>query len=255
TQFLGITTVNRPMQILVIIAPILILCHHLGAQAIMEPVLGGATSIEIRIETHDPVAALQFTIEASSHLVLGTPEKGGSLSESGWMLTSHRVNDSTVNVVLWNSQLLPFQPGAGTVAVIPFSNSPSNSRPLSRIRLNKVVLADPGAASIPVVLRELTWPTDPAQVMFALDQNYPNPFNPSTTIPYRIEVPGHVRLSVFDIAGREIANLVGGHHEAGSYTVPWTTVDAAGGSVPSGLYFVRLQVGSEVQTRKMIVTK
>jgi hypothetical protein len=83
-----------------------------------------------------------------------------------------------------------------------------------------------------------------------LRQNYPNPFNPRTTIEYRLSRSSVVRLSVFDILGREVAVLVNGSIEAGSHQALF---DASG--CASGVYFYRLQTGSYVQTRKLLLLK
>ena len=87
---------------------------------------------------------------------------------------------------------------------------------------------------------------------FSLEQNYPNPFNPSTEIRYSIPVGtyGHTALRVFDVLGREVATLVDGVQEAGFKSVQW---DASG--VASGVYLYRLEAGSFVATRKLVVLK
>jgi len=88
-----------------------------------------------------------------------------------------------------------------------------------------------------------------------LSQNYPNPFNPVTTIGYTIAGTGHealgtssVRLSVYDMLGREVAVLVDERKEPGSYSV---TFDASG--LASGVYFYRIRAGDFVQTRKSVL--
>jgi hypothetical protein len=85
---------------------------------------------------------------------------------------------------------------------------------------------------------------------FTLSQNYPNPFNPSTKIQYTLGNAGLVSLKVFDILGREVASLVNGRQEAGSYIVPFVANDLS-----SGVYFYRLQTGSFVSTKKLILMK
>jgi hypothetical protein len=85
---------------------------------------------------------------------------------------------------------------------------------------------------------------------FSLLQNYPNPFNPTTNIEFRIANLELVTLKVFDLLGREISTLVNEVRPAGLYTVRW---DAS--SLPSGVYFYRLQAREFVQTRKMVITK
>jgi hypothetical protein len=93
--------------------------------------------------------------------------------------------------------------------------------------------------------------TGPPSV-FALNQNYPNPFNASTTIGFRVWGPGSrwVRLAMYDMLGREVAVLVNGKKEPGSYKV---TFAATG--LSSGVYFYRLESGSSMETRKLILLR
>lgn len=83
-----------------------------------------------------------------------------------------------------------------------------------------------------------------------LAQNYPNPLNPVTTIKYSIPQRSNVTLKVYDILGNEVAVLVNEEKERGVYTVNF---DASG--LASGMYLYRLQAGSFVETKKMILLK
>ncbi len=85
---------------------------------------------------------------------------------------------------------------------------------------------------------------------FSLDQNYPNPFNPSTTISYSLPKAAVVTLGIFNALSQEVALLVNERKEAGYYQVRWD-----GLSVPSGIYFYRLQAGEYLETMKMVVLK
>jgi hypothetical protein len=85
---------------------------------------------------------------------------------------------------------------------------------------------------------------------FALMQNYPNPFNPTTTITYALPSTEHVRLKLFDVLGREVAQIVDESQQAGNYTVPF---DAT--RLSSGVYFYRIEAGTFIQTRKMVLLK
>jgi hypothetical protein len=89
---------------------------------------------------------------------------------------------------------------------------------------------------------------------FALLQNYPNPFNPSTRIQYSLEKATQVSLKVYNLLGLEVATLVNGRQEAGSYTVPFSTSKGTP-SLSNGVYFYRLEAGSFVSTKKLILMK
>lgn len=85
---------------------------------------------------------------------------------------------------------------------------------------------------------------------FALSQNYPNPFNPSATINFDIPKLSVVKLSIYDITGREIAVLVNEQLQPGSYNYKFD-----GSNFASGVYFYRLKAGDFVQVRKMVLIK
>jgi len=89
---------------------------------------------------------------------------------------------------------------------------------------------------------------------FALFQNYPNPFNPSTRIEYSLMKATQVTLKVYNILGVEVATLVSGRQDAGSYTVQFNTNEAKV-KLASGIYFYRLEAGSFVATKKLILLK
>ncbi|MCB9250138.1 MAG: T9SS type A sorting domain-containing protein [Ignavibacteriales bacterium] len=103
-------------------------------------------------------------------------------------------------------------------------------------------------------ISENNLPTD-----FRLEQNYPNPFNPTTTIKYTIPtnsfipsgVEGYdVRMTIYDVLGREIKTLVNEVKTPGNYEI---TFDAT--NLPSGVYYYRLKSNDFVQTKKMLLLK
>ena len=89
---------------------------------------------------------------------------------------------------------------------------------------------------------------------FALSQNYPNPFNPSTVISYQLPVNSRVTLKVYDMLGQEVATLVNGPQEAGVYTVSFNTSKGTPG-LSSGVYIYRLEAGSFVSTKKLVLMR
>ena len=88
-----------------------------------------------------------------------------------------------------------------------------------------------------------------------LSQNAPNPFNPRTTIRFELPVAAHVRLSVFDVAGRLIRTLADGSLAAGSHETVWDGCDATGRAMGSGSYLARLESGGTVQTLRMALVR
>jgi hypothetical protein len=85
---------------------------------------------------------------------------------------------------------------------------------------------------------------------YSLEQNYPNPFNPVTQIKYSISKAGHVSVKVFDILGRMVIELVNKQQEPGSYNVDFNASNLA-----SGIYFYRIESGSFINVKKMVLIK
>lgn len=83
-----------------------------------------------------------------------------------------------------------------------------------------------------------------------LEQNYPNPFNPATTIRFSLTANQSVHLAVYDLTGKQVAQLANGPFNAGNHQV---TFDATG--LASGMYLYRLETGGKVFTRKMALLK
>jgi hypothetical protein len=101
---------------------------------------------------------------------------------------------------------------------------------------------------------------------YTLSQNYPNPFNPRTTLNYEIPEQGDVRLTVYDLLGKEIWNFNQSNLSVGYHSVQWNGIDNDGSPLASGCYLYQLKVSSTsafgskpeqlfVQTRKMVLLK
>jgi hypothetical protein len=90
---------------------------------------------------------------------------------------------------------------------------------------------------------------------YRLMQNTPNPFNPVTTIRYVLPKPSDVKLAIFDVNGRLIRTLVDGPMPMGMREATWDALDHNGNPVASGVYFYRLETGSFVEARKMVLLK
>ncbi len=122
------------------------------------------------------------------------------------------------------------------------------------------VLLD-SAATGPVVASmggEFSLSVEPAVVRVyhdRLEQNYPNPFNPTTKLAYSIESSSIVNLTIYDVAGRRVRELVNESQERGAYQVVWDGANDTGATVSSGVYFYKLVAGSFTDTKKMTILK
>ena len=94
-----------------------------------------------------------------------------------------------------------------------------------------------------------------APASFELLQNYPNPFNPSTTVRFEVAKATYVNLKVLDALGREVRTLVDRSYGPGSYFQVWDGKDNRNISAPSGNYFLRMNAGVYVDTKKMTLIK
>ena len=85
---------------------------------------------------------------------------------------------------------------------------------------------------------------------FILNSVYPNPFNPSTTVSYSIENNINVNISIYNMSGQKVSELVNANQAKGDYSITW---DA--NNQPSGLYFVRLSAGNQISSQKIMLVK
>lgn len=90
---------------------------------------------------------------------------------------------------------------------------------------------------------------------FQIHQNFPNPFNPNTTIFYDISKESNVKISVFDLLGREIITLVDQIELSGSRSINWDGRDFAGNLVNAGVYIYQIEAEGFIQTKKMVLLK
>ncbi|TFH65147.1 MAG: T9SS type A sorting domain-containing protein [Candidatus Zixiibacteriota bacterium] len=90
---------------------------------------------------------------------------------------------------------------------------------------------------------------------YSLKQNYPNPFNPETVIEYNLAASGHITLTVFNVIGQKVVDVVNGYESAGNKQAVWNGRDESGREVQSGVYFYRLTTDNFSMTRKMMLLK
>ncbi len=85
---------------------------------------------------------------------------------------------------------------------------------------------------------------------FSLKQNYPNPFNPETIISFDLPEKSHIRISVYDILGKQLELLIDNYYEAGTYSINFNSE-----KYPSGVYFYKMQTDKFSDSKKMIIAK
>jgi hypothetical protein len=90
---------------------------------------------------------------------------------------------------------------------------------------------------------------------FAIHQNYPNPFNPVTTLRYDLPEQGHVRITIYDMLGRDVKTLINGYQEPGYRSVIWDATNDYGKPVSAGMYLYQIQAGEYMEVRKMVLVK
>jgi hypothetical protein len=88
-----------------------------------------------------------------------------------------------------------------------------------------------------------------------LYQNYPNPFNPSTTISFYLAKPEHVVLTIYDVQGKRIRQLMDTKRDFGHVDLSWDGTNDHGDPVGSGIYFYRLKTGKKIMTKKLTLLK
>ncbi len=113
----------------------------------------------------------------------------------------------------------------------------------------------PVAAQMEGVLVRVLDPSFERVYHTRLEHNFPNPFNPTTTLAFSIKDAGNVSLTIYDVAGRRVRELVNERRERGAYKVVWDGLNDAGQTVASGVYFYKMVAGSFTDTKKMIMLK
>ncbi|HPS65450.1 MAG TPA: T9SS type A sorting domain-containing protein, partial [Ignavibacteria bacterium] len=239
---------------------------------------------------NDPVRCISIsTLDTSvvlSALFMNDTAGGAYLSTNGgasWTKKSNGI--SNVTATLLRSAVI--RPGSNTEFYIGFDNSGTGTVGLVRttnagnnwVSFNGGSLLSSatiralvfktvgdttlyaGAASTSGIrgIHEYSWPNavntggigTKTPDVFMLEQNYPNPFNPVTKIAYTVPVNSTVRLNVFNAVGQKVKTLVDNEFKnAGSYEINF---DA--GKLSSGVYFYRIEAGTFISTKKMILIK
>lgn len=201
--------------------------------------------IGIELANSDTIAGMQFSIHDGSGVLLETIEKSDLVETPDWDLQYNRIDDSTTIVVVFNMLDKGLLPGTGSLARITLGVARLSTADPSQLSLAGVVLASPEGKGLQATISRVAV-NSPTPLL-----NYPNPFNPTTTIAYSLREPARVRLTIYDVIGRQVRQLVDSEEAPGEYSVVWDARNSDGQNVASGIYIYRLMVNGSPTTKKM----
>jgi uncharacterized delta-60 repeat protein len=194
----------------------------------------GANSISI--QSDGKIVAAGYTDNGNNYDFACVRYNENGTIDSTFGLNGIATNSSGISNDVVNSLAIQ---NDGNIIAAGYSSSGLNYSVFSLLRYN-------GKAQNVVSIQEKTRPPS----VFTLEQNYPNPFNPTTTIKFEIPKSSFVNLKVYDILGREVANLVNEEKEAGNYDITFNA-----GNLSSGVYVYQLKAGNFVTTKKLMLIK
>jgi hypothetical protein len=177
--------------------------------------------------------------------------------------------DSYEKVILGDSNngpiILPYSPDSSLLYKVLLRDSvvvpnepiccrmPKNSPPLSISQISLIYdWISQGAQENNLQLNERK---KTKEYSFYLIKNYPNPFNPLTTLKYDLPEDSFVQITVYDMLGNVVNNLVNKNQNSGSKSVQWDATNNQGEPVSAGIYLYTIQAGEFVQTKKMVLLK
>ena len=182
------------------------------------------------------------------------PFSGDPLTGEGWIYNTWTSGGAGFVFFSGPFNMAPNDTQWAMIALIPaYGNTGLNSIELLREKTDLIRNLSYDSLAFGSINYSITNVEDNDKVIpenFSLSQNYPNPFNPNTKISWQSPVSGHQTLKVYDVLGNEVATLVNEYKPAGIYNVQFTMNNLA-----SGIYFYRLQAGSFIQTKKMLLIK
>jgi hypothetical protein len=220
---------------------------------------GHTTNYRGRVWANASVLTLAFGLSFGSGGEVFTPFDY-LLDETYLLIVKYEIvvaNDDSVSIYIFDASAPPPISEPGTPTLGPFSAGSSSEISPGSINLRQFLATQ--RIIVDGILVSTLWSDVVTDVInaeiinpveFKLSQNYPNPFNPVTRISYSLPQPGSVTIKVYDLLGSEIIALVNEEKPIGSYEVDFNAM-----ALPSGIYFYRLQAGSFVETKKMVLMK
>ncbi len=217
--------------------------------------VGSSDKMVVQSELPEDIAGVEMTISYDpTSIMLGKPM--ATVDASGLQLSYKNNGAGKMKILMnftnpFNGQQLIHRGIADLVEIPMSAQRPVEFGNQSQLRLDEIKLSTPTARQVQVEGFGPPLPTE-----FELFQNYPNPFNPTTTIEFSIAGQAeHVTLEIFNVLGQQVDRLLDETRAAGHYSVEWDATSSGGQKVATGVYFYRLQVGGQSQTKKMLLLK
>ncbi|MBI5215770.1 MAG: T9SS type A sorting domain-containing protein [Ignavibacteriae bacterium] len=215
------------------------------------------------------VPILSFTLDSSGNVLAGTGDNGALILKStdegtSWTSFNSGLPNGTVYSLLCRKNEVVY---ASLYGYGVYNLNPNNSRwetctdslpdlqvTAMTINNNDTLFAGTSTGKIficnGICLVDVQENKSFVPSSYHLKQNYPNPFNPSTNIEYSLPHKSHVKITVLNILGQEIATLIDAIQDAG-----FKSVELNAKHIPSGMYFYRLQADNFIETKKLLLLK
>jgi len=201
--------------------------------------------VTIRVENSEDVAGLQVDLTN----VISAP----STISSPFSNAKYNLESNVMRVVLVDKDAKTLSAGSHTIAIIPMS-----IMNLTEIGVKNLIVGGSSGqllSSDAMVTNSQAPDDNQVPTDFALNQNYPNPFNPSTVIKFSVPQTSPVRITIYNMLGQQVRVLFAGVMEAGERSVTFDAKDQNGKTLTSGIYMYRMNAGTFVQTKKMMLLK
>lgn len=231
------------------------------------------TNMRVWVDPKGRVSSNQYAVD----IKMTKPDGWGVYSyrlELEFPSSALRATGYEANSTLSNGMFVAFNnstPGLVIISAAGTTEMKGNTQLLIRINVNQLAST---SALVPINIRafvidngnpkpdlsnaqwnpQITVPLESDRSLlpeqYSLGSAYPNPFNPSTVIPFELRSSGEVFMTVVDSVGRTVDVLIQGRMTAGRHEIQWNA-----GSLPSGVYVIRMDAGGEVHTQKVTLVK
>jgi len=226
---------------------------------------GSATrTIPVHLDNIVPISVFEMTLmDMPDGLIVTSVNPVGRFSDVGGLFLDNTGEDEDGNCFIFGYTVGTAVPsGSGPIFELTIQRKNSFGGQLGLLfgdvsardeNTNEVTVCGTGYAMLSVALELTDISIIPNQ--YKLYQNYPNPFNPSTVIQYDVPELSQISLTLYDLSGREINQLVKETQQPGLKTVVWDGKDFMGNRMGAGIYIYQLKSGNYVESKKMIFVK